>query len=102
MPTELCSKKPRPIDVVHNGEPLFARKMPFRLGFKIQGGLEGDSVQVDADLVAEIIVECVVTGKGKPAFKSTAAVLSMDAGAVSALFAEVSAISFSIEDAEKN
>ena len=102
MAIEIGNSKPTPVDFTVGGKALYARKMPLRLGLKMQGEMSDDKVEMDAEVVAEIILQCVVFKDGKPAFESAEEVLGWDAGVMLGLFAEVSSISFTVEDAEKN
>ena len=98
MTVEICSSKPRDVDFTFNGKPLFVRQMPLQLGLKVQAMGDGDNVS--PDIVAEIISQCVVDGKGK-AIWSTDDVLGFDLKPMLEIFSEVSGRS-TIEDAKKN
>lgn len=99
MTIEVVSKQPRAVDFTINGAPLFIRKMPLRLGLKLQQGMTDDG-GLPAELVAEAIQQCTLLEGGAPAFESVDTVLDMDTGSMLQLFSEVSAIAFA--DAEKN
>lgn len=97
MTIKIGSSKPRPIDFDFDGKALAVRKLPLRLGLKMQA--VADDEGLPPELVAEIISECVVDEKGKHIF-SVEQVLDFDLEPMLKLFSEVSGIS--VGDAEKN
>lgn len=99
MPFEIKSEKPKKIDFTFNGKQLFTRSLSLRIGLKLQGVEDGDLIP--ADIVSEFISSCVVYEDGKNVWGMDE-VLDFDAAAMMKLFAEVSGISTSVEDAEKN
>ena len=99
MAIEIGKKKARPIDFTFNGKPLAVRKLPLRLGLKMNAHAGEDSLP--AELVAEIIANCVV-GKDDKAIWDAEAVLDFDMETMLKLFSEVSGEAMGIEDAEKN
>ena len=98
MAIEVGKVGPREIDFSYQGKALAVRKLPLRLGLKMQT-LEEDSLS--PDIVAEVISECVVYKNGKTVW-SIDEVLELDLQPMLKLFSEVSGTSFSAEDAEKN
>lgn len=99
MPIEVKPVKPRSIDFTFNDKPLFVRGLSLRVGLKIQGVADGDSIP--ADIVSEFISSCVVYEDGSNVW-STDEVLDFDAATMMQLFTEVSGLSVSAEEAEKN
>jgi hypothetical protein len=99
MAIEIGKKKPRPIDFTFNGKPLAVRKLPLRLGLKMNAFAGENSLP--AELVAEIISHCVVSKDGKSVW-NTEEVLDFDLDTMLKLFSEVSGEATGIEDAEKN
>jgi hypothetical protein len=97
MSIEIGSGKPRSIDFTFDGKPLAVRNMSLRLGLKMQ--LQGDEDGLPAELVAEIIAECVVDKKGNTVW-GVDEVLDFDLEPMMKLFSEVSGAT--IGDAEKN
>ena len=98
MTVEICSSKPREVDFTFNGKQLFVRQMPLQLGLKVQAMEDG--ADVSPEIVAEIISQCVVDGKGKSIW-SNEDVLGFDLKPMLEIFSEVSGRS-TIEDAKKN
>lgn len=98
MATEIGGRKPKAIDFTFEGEPLFVRQLPLRLGLKLQGASDDDSVP--AEIVAEIIAECVVREDGERPF-DVDKVLDLDTRDMMDLFSAVSGGN-KFEDAEKN
>ena len=102
MGIEVSSSKPKKTEFTIDGEALFIRKMPLRLGLKLQGAVGDGTTEVPAELVAGSLFECVVLKDGSHAFESVDAVLDLDTAVMLSLFSEVSSQSFAIEDARKN
>lgn len=98
MAIEIGGRKPKAIDFTFEGEPLFVRQLPLRLGLKLQGASDDDAVP--AELVAEIIAECVVRENGERPF-SIDDILDFDTRDMMELFSAVSSDS-SFGEAEKN
>ena len=99
MPFEIKSEKPKKIDFTFNGKQLYTRSLSLRIGLKVQGVSEGDLIP--ADIVSEFISSCVVYKDGSKVWDMDE-VLDFDATAMMKLFKEVSGISTSLEEAEKN
>ena len=102
MTIEVSSSKPKETEFTIDGEALFIRKMPLRLGLKLQGAVGDGSTEVPAEVVAGSLFECVVLKDGSNAFESVEAVLDLDTAVMLRLFSEVSSKSFEVEDARKN
>lgn len=102
MSIEVRSSKPQKTEFTIDGEVLFVRKMPLRLGLKLQGAVGDGSTEVPAEVVAGSIFECVVLKDGSPAFESVESVLDMDTAVMLGLFSVVSEKSFQVENARKN
>ena len=98
MPIEIGGRKPRATDFTFDGEPLFVRQMPLRLGIKLQSVNEDG--EIPAEIIAEIIAGCVVSGKGEVVF-DVDTVLDFDIKEMMELFSVISKTD-SIGDAEKN
>ena len=99
MSVELGAGKPRSIDFTFNGKPLAVRRLPLRLGLKLQNVGDGDTIS--SDIVAEFISTCVVHEDGSSVWNPDD-VLDFDAAAMMSLFSEVSGLAVSTEEAEKN
>lgn len=99
MAIEIKPEKPRKIDFTYNKKPLFVRGLSLRVGLKIQGVADGDSIP--ADIVSEFIASCVVYEDGSKVWDIDE-VLDFDAATMMKLFTEVSGLSVSAEEAEKN
>ena len=98
MAIEIGGRKPRPIDFTFEGEPLFVRQLPLRLGLKLQS--ESDDDMVPAEIIAEIIAECVVNKGGNNVF-DVDSILGFDTKDMLELFSAVSGEA-SVKEAEKN
>ena len=98
MATEIGKAKPREIDFTYEGKPLAVRRLPLRLGLKMQALTEES---VPPEVVAEIISECVVSNDGKSVW-SIDEILEFDLDSMLSLFSEVSDIALNVEEAEKN
>jgi hypothetical protein len=96
MSIEIGGKKPRAVDFTFEGKALFVRQLPLRLGLKIQGVAEDDSLP--AEIVAEIIAECVVFEDGSKCF-DVDRVLDFDTREMMELFG---AVSSDAEESTKN
>lgn len=96
MTVDLVRAAPRPLDFTVDGQPVFARKLPFRHALKLQDG------EIDASVMAEIIYACVLLEDGSPAFTDTDDILDRDTDHMVALFNAVSQEMISSKDAEKN
>ena len=99
MATDITPRKPRSIDFTFEGKPLFVRRLPLRLGLKLQSF--GDEDSLPPEIVAEIISECVVNEDGKQVW-SEDDVLGFDMEPMLKIFSEVSNAPVSAEEAEKN
>lgn len=99
MPVELGKTQPRAIDFELDGKPLAIRRLPLRLGLKIQSVEDGDFIP--ADIIAEFISTCVVYEDGNQVW-TPEEVLDFDAQSMMLLFGEVSGLSTTVEEAEKN
>ena len=98
MATEIGKAKPREIDFTYEGKPLAVRRLPLRLGLKMQALTEES---VPPEVAAEIISECVVSNDGKSVW-SIDEILEFDLDSMLSLFSEVSDIALNVEEAEKN
>lgn len=96
---ELGGSNLRSIDFMLEGKPLFVRKLPLRLGLKFQSVDDGEAIP--ADVVAEFISTCVVYEDGGQVWNGEE-VLDFDAASMMTLFSEVSGLTVTTEDAEKN
>ena len=99
MTIEICSSKPKEVDFTFNGKPLFVRNLPLKLGLKMQAFV--DDASIPPELLAEIVSQCVVDGKGKPVW-SADDVLGFDLKPMLQIFTEVSGTALNVDDAKKN
>ena len=99
MVKKIFSSKPRKIDFEFEGKALAVRKLPLRLGLKMQAFAENDSVP--PEIVAEIIADCVVDKNGQQVW-SIDDVLGFDMEPMLQIFSEISGSSEGLEGAEKN
>lgn len=97
MTTEIGMAKPRATDFTVNGKAVSVRKLPLSLGLRLQS-VEGE---IPPEIIAEVIAQCVVDGKGKPIF-TVETVLNHDLEPMLKLFYEVTSSVAKGEDAEKN
>ena len=99
MAIEIGGSSPRETDFTFEGKPLFVRRLPLRLGLKLQQVSDGDSVP--ADTIAEIIAECIVLKDGTRPW-SFEDVLDFDTPEMLRIFSEISESSVGDKEAEKN
>jgi len=96
MTVELVRAAPQPLEFTYDGSKLFARKLPFRLAMRLR------SDEVDAEIMAEIIMACVIKKNGEPVFTGVDEVLDFDSDQMIRLFQAVSAGMITAQEAGKN
>lgn len=96
MTVELVRAAPKPLEFSLDGTQLYSRKLPFRLAMQLGGD------EITAEVMADIIVGCVVNDDNKPVFESAEQVLEHDSDQMIKLFQAVSEGMVSTESARKN
>ena len=96
MAVELVRAALRPLEFTIDGNPVFARKLPFRLALNLHSG------EMKAEDMAEIVMGCAVKEDGSPAFDSIEAILDHDFDQMVELFQAVSGGVVTSKDARKN
>lgn len=99
MTTEISGGRHKDTDFTFEGKPLFIRRLPLRLGLKLQSVSEGETVP--AEIIAEIISECIVFEGGGKVWTHED-VLDFDTQPMLEIFSAISESSISGKDAEKN
>ena len=96
MTVDLVRAAPKPLDFTVDGEPVFARKLPFRLAMRLQGE------EITAEQMAEIIQACAVRENGNEVFADLDVILDFDSDQMIQLFQAVSGAMVTSDQAGKN